>query len=88
MKANAHIWQGWIDRLHQWGLGELVITLLEAADPLNLIAAQFVYLGQPMLKGLIPPKNITALANMLEDPKETSIFVAQLREKSLWTSLQ
>lgn len=86
MKARAIIWQAWINRLHQWGLGELAATLLEAADPLNLIAAQFVYMGQPLLKGLIPAENITALASMLEDPKESSMFVAQLREKNVWTS--
>lgn len=88
MKAHAHIWQGWIDQLNQWGLGEFAATLLEATEPLNLIAAQFIYVGQPMLKGLIPAENITAFVNMLEDPKETSTFVAQLREKNLWTSLE
>jgi hypothetical protein len=74
--------QGWIDRLHQWRLGEFAATLLEAAEPLNLIAAQFVYISQPMLKGLIPTENMTAFATMLEDPKETSIFVARLRENT------
>lgn len=82
MNARALIWQGWIDRLHRWGLGEIAATMLEAADPLNLIAAQFIYMGQPVLKGLIPADNITALATMLEDPKESSIFVNQLREKT------
>lgn len=82
MKARAGIMQGWIDRLHQWRLGEFAATLLEAAEPLNLIAAQFVYISQPMLKGLIPTENMTAFATMLEDPKETSIFVARLRENT------
>ena len=80
MKARARIWQGWIDRLRQWGLEEFAATLLEATEPLNLIAAQFVYIGQPVLKGLIPAENITAFATMLENPKETSTFIARLRE--------
>lgn len=86
MSENADVWQGWADRLHQWGLGEVAAALLEAAMPLNLVAAQIVYIGQPMLRGIIPADNIDALANLLEDPEETSTFVANLREKDSWIS--
>lgn len=78
--TNDDIWQTWVERLHQWGLGALAALLLEAAGPFNLVSAQLVYIGQPVLSNFLPAKQLTALAGLLEDPGETQAFVKVLRE--------
>jgi hypothetical protein len=45
-----------------------------------LLAAQVVYLGQPLLSGWLPGSKLTALAGMLEDPTKTQVFIQYLRE--------
>jgi hypothetical protein len=77
---NQHIWRDWAERLHRWGVSSGMAALLEAAGPLNLLAAQAVYLGQPLLSGWLPGSGLKALAGMLEDPSKTQAFVEYLRE--------
>lgn len=77
---NQHIWRGWADKLHRWGLNGGTAVLLEAAGPLTLLAAQAIYLGQPLLSGWLPGSGLKALAGMLEDPSKTQVFVQYLRE--------
>lgn len=80
MQRNEHIWQDWVEQLRQRGLGEFTAAILEATAPLNLAAAQLVYIGQPLFSGVIPRENISALATLLESPQQTQVFVSQLRE--------
>ncbi|MCH7662347.1 MAG: hypothetical protein IH859_00565 [Chloroflexi bacterium] len=80
MNTNTLVRQRWIEQLHNRGLSKFAATMLEAAGPLNLIAAQFIYMAQPVLRGILPTKDLNALANMLEDSGETGLFVEQLRE--------
>ena len=80
MNTNTLVRKRWIEQLQRSGLSEIAATLLEAAGPLKLIAAQNIYMGQPMLKGIVPTKDLTTLANMLEDSGATGVFVDQLRE--------
>lgn len=85
LREQQSIWKGWSNRLNELGLGKFAASFLEASGPLNLVAAQFVYIGKPILTGLTAPENLNALATMLEDPEETSAFVAHLREADEWT---
>ena len=80
MASNQHIWQIWAHNLHRWGLAEWVATLLEAAGPLTLIAAQVVYMAQPLANRAAPEGHLQALAELLEDTKTTHRFTAYLRE--------
>lgn len=80
MTETRHIWRVWADALHRWGMGELAASWLEATGPLNVLGAQFVYLGQPLLSQSISPDFLAALAHMLEDTAETKAFVHFLRE--------
>jgi len=82
--VNAHhqIWQVWAARLHHWGLGELAATLLEITSPVNTVGAQLVYIGQPLLRGMLPGEQLDALATLLENQNDTSAFVNFLRETS------
>ncbi len=82
MDANHHIWRVWADKLHMWGVDDLAATLLEALGPLTTLGAQFVYLGQPLLRWRTPDGHLDALAHMLENSAETRAFVDYLREKS------
>ena len=77
---NQHIWHGWAKALHRWGISGGAAVLLEVTGPLNLLAAQAIYLGQPLLGGWLPGSKLTALARVLEDPKTTQVFIHYLRE--------
>lgn len=80
MNVYHQIWQEWANKLLAMGLENYVASLLEAVGPLNIVGAQMIYLGQPILRGLIPNKNINALAYLLEDDMHTQKFVALLKE--------
>jgi hypothetical protein len=73
-------WQKWVDHLKGWGMGEFAATILEASGPINLVGAQLVYISQPLLGGIIPTDHLSALANLLEEPEQTEVFVKSLRE--------
>jgi hypothetical protein len=76
-------WEVWIKTLRHWGMQFLVASLLEAAGPLTMLGAQFIYLSQPVLNGIMPGRQVDALATLLEDPAETRQFIVSLRESSL-----
>ena len=77
---NHHIWEDWAGLLHRWGLEEIIAWLLEATAPVNLVGAQLVYIGQPLLDSFVPGEHTDALAHMLEEPSETRAYIAFLRE--------
>jgi hypothetical protein len=74
------IWKKWAKKLQQIGLQEVAASVLEAAAPVNLVGAQLVYLGQPVLRGFVPNENLNALADLLEQPEHTRAFIEDLRE--------
>ena len=80
-KTHHQIWEGWAARLQQLGLREFLASFLEASGPVNLIGAQLVYLGQPVLGGIFPNEHLNALASLLEESDQTQAFVALLREE-------
>jgi hypothetical protein len=82
MNSDQQIWQAWADKLHRWGLGYWVASLLEAAGPLTTIGAQVVYLSQPFLNLALQHHHINALASMLEEPERMKMFAAFLREEN------
>jgi hypothetical protein len=49
VEEKYKFWRIWADHLQYWGLDEFAAGVLEAAGPFNLILAQLVYLGQPLL---------------------------------------
>jgi hypothetical protein len=82
MDTNHHIWRVWANALHRWGLQNLVASFLEAAGPLSLIGAQVIYIGQPILSGIVPAGHLDALTNVLEDDGQREEFVVYLREET------
>jgi len=81
MNDYMHIWRTWADSMRKLGIHEFIATFLEAAGPLTMLAAQFIYLGQPLVDER-SNTSLTALAGMLEDSQETRIFIRLLREES------
>ena len=81
MENHQHIWQVWADALHRWGVSEMVATFLEAAGPLNLLGAQVVYFGQPLLNQVLPEGHLDVLADVLEDPQNVRAFTSFLRQQ-------
>jgi len=82
MKNNQHIWRNWIAVLDRWGFQEIAATLLEATGPLNFVGAQVVYLGQPVLNLFFPDEQISAFADLLNNPAEIKTFIDSLRKRS------
>jgi hypothetical protein len=70
-------WHSWSETLRRFKLDGLVSWLLEAGSPINLLGAQALYVSQPFVGG----KQITSIAQMLEDEDETQAFLHFLREK-------
>jgi hypothetical protein len=83
MGENQHIWVNWTRTLQRWGLNELVAFLLESAGALNVMLAQVVYLGQPLFSGVVNPRSLENLAEVLENPVARSEFVSFLKEASV-----
>jgi hypothetical protein len=78
--AEAHAsWSKWANflRIHQ--LDGLVAWAMEAAGPMTLIGAQVLYLGDPLIRPVIPGRQLDELVNLLEETSETQAFVAYLR---------
>jgi hypothetical protein len=82
MNDHQHIWQSWADSMRKLGMNDLIATFLEAAGPLTLLGAQFIYLGQPLVMHERLNISLTALAGVLENPQETRAFICLLREES------
>ena len=79
MQQHPPIWQTWAESLNRWGLNNLAAIFLDLLGPLNLMAAQLVYIGQPLLGQFVPEDHLGALADLLEDPLETQAFISTLR---------
>lgn len=81
MHSDRHIWQGWAQKLHSWGLGDWTASILENAGPLSWLGAQLVYLGQPLLGPATPRGHLQALVEVLENPESAKTFISILREE-------
>lgn len=80
MDCDQQVWRHWAARLRKWGITNLVASTLEALGPLSVVGAQFVYLGQPLLRGIFTEQSMNTAARLLEDPDQGRAFVQILRE--------
>ena len=81
MENKRQLWQEWARKLHQWGLARPAVDLLQAGGPLRILAAQFAYLGQPLMDPFLKRDTLGALAALLENDAEALSFVAFLQEE-------
>lgn len=83
MQKGRSFWPDWSRFLRQWGIAEFAAALLETASPLNLLIAQMVYAGRPLLGSWINQERLMALAGLFEDRDESRAFAAFIREESI-----
>lgn len=74
-------WPVWAQKLQHLGLREPIAAILEAAGPLSTLAAQVIYLGQPLFGSTDPLGGWSAVAAMLADPRESRQFASFLRKE-------
>jgi len=85
MQTDASIqmrsaWPAWAEFLRRHSLEDLAAWALEAAGPLNLLGAQLLYFGGPLLRPALPGRQIESFAALLENETEARAFAAFLRE--------
>ncbi len=81
MQKERSFWPEWARFLQQSGLSEIVAALLEAAGPLNILLAQMVQAGQPLLSQVIAQERLQALVTLFEDQEESRSFATFIREE-------
>jgi len=83
MNADHTSWQVWAKFLQRWGIDSWVAAIIEAAGPMTVLGAQFIYIGQPLLHRTLPQDHLEAMANLLEDKNQSKAFVNYLREAQI-----
>jgi hypothetical protein len=81
MSENQQNWINWARTLQRWGIKEGVASLLETIGSLGILAAQIVYLSQPLFSGVLPSSSLHSVAQVLENPNDRREFISFLREK-------
>lgn len=79
-KSQSGELRPWAHRLKRWGLAGLAAEFLESGSPFAALAAQGLYIGQPVMEVWIPKEQISRLANILENPADSAEFIRLLRE--------
>lgn len=80
MNEKQSIWASWSRTFHQWGISEGVASILEESGSLSMLVAQFLYISQPLLQGVISARSLQAFAQVLENPIEKRAFISFIRE--------
>ncbi len=66
------------DRIRRLGLAAPVSILLEAGRPLAFVAAQLLWLSQPLLSFMLPRQEVAGAAELLEDPESVGVLIQML----------
>lgn len=82
MYRDQQIWHVWAIALQRRGLKDWASTFLDAVGPLTTLVAQILYIGEPWIKHAMPPADLEALINLLDDPAQAREFAAYLRGNS------
>ena len=81
MTESQTWWPIWAQKLQRWGISEPIAALLDAAGPLSALAAQAIYLGQPLFGFTTTNSGWRAAAEMLANSQESRSFAAFLRQE-------
>lgn len=68
-----------VQKIQQLGLGSLAAAVLETHAAFALLAAQGLYLAEPLLASWWPRPSLQALARQLEDPQQRHSLARALR---------
>lgn len=80
MDSDRQLWWAWSVKLKQFGIAGWLAEFLEAAGPLNILGAQLLYIGQPLLSQFWSWNSLEKAAHLLENPVERLVFTRFLRE--------
>jgi hypothetical protein len=74
-------WETWARQLERWGLARLAAALLESGGAFATLAAQSIYISQPLANTWISNSRLSSIANLLENPEQGIAFASLLREQ-------
>jgi hypothetical protein len=83
MDADLPEWRDWAAILQRWGMRDLAASFLETLGPLSLLGAQFLYISQPVINGVLPNNRVRSFAALLEDSSQVRAFAAFLRKDDI-----
>lgn len=72
-------WQEWAAFLEHWGLKSLAVAMMEHARPLFPLAAQMMFLGTPLFKGVRFGAHYDALIALMGDEARIVSFCEYLQ---------
>jgi hypothetical protein len=58
----------WVERIRQWGLGDVAPVLLDVLRPLGFVGSQLLILAKPVLTTFVDAARLDQLSALLEDP--------------------
>jgi hypothetical protein len=79
MNTSQAVWSEWVTRLRSRGYARFAASLLDAFKPVSIIAAQFIYLGTPLLSPIISKTTLIAAAELLENEHHVLDFANELK---------
>lgn len=79
---HAVEWRGWARTLRRFGLAKLAAAFLESGGAFSTLAAQVLYISQPLLEPWTAKSNVRNLAEMLENRADTAAFTRFLKEET------
>lgn len=74
--------KAWAQRLKAFGLGRLAAACLQAGRALTPLAAQALYITQPLASPWLSKQALGDLAQLLEEPEQTAAFIQWLQDES------
>lgn len=69
-----------ITRIQDWRLGNLAAAILEHGGAFAHLAAQSMYLAEPLLSSWLSKESLHSFAHMMEDPGQRQALAAALRD--------
>lgn len=58
----------WVERIRQWGLGDVAPVLLDVLRPLGFVGSQLLILARPVLTTFVDAARLDQVSALLEDP--------------------
>ncbi|MEX2143789.1 MAG: hypothetical protein WD740_04285 [Anaerolineales bacterium] len=75
-------WRRWARKLHRLGLAKLAAAFLESSGAFSTLAAQTLFISQPLLEPWASKEGVNRLADLLEDPGQSAAFRRVLEEEA------
>lgn len=77
---HSSYWPTWKTFIKKWGLGSPISLLANISQPLLPFAAQIMFMGMPLFKGVAWGSAYRAFLDMISDQESLGQFVDYLQE--------